>query len=267
LKVSGTPDPPRIWWCTTGPLTFLPIHAAGLYNIRDAGFKLSDFVASSYTPTLTALLQPPSHTQRQFRGLLGVSQPCTPGLSRLPNAEKELIQIEKFDSSLRVHSLLGELATTESVIQGMKDHSWVHLACHAVQDTFEPTRSAFCLDDGTLTLSNIITKSFPHADFAFLSACQTATGDKKLSEEAVHLAAGMLAAGYKSVIATMWSIMDDDAPLVAAEVYSHLVRGLEPDSTRAAHALHHSVKHLREKLEESGKPSFLSWVPFIHVGM
>lgn len=43
----------------------------------------------------------------------------------------------------------------------------------------------------------------------------------------------MLAAGYKSVIAMMWSIMDDDAPLVATEVYSHLFHGLEPDTTRA----------------------------------
>ncbi|KIM86572.1 hypothetical protein PILCRDRAFT_815805 [Piloderma croceum F 1598] len=267
FSVSDITDPPRIWWCATGPLTFLPIHAAGLYNTHDAGSKLSDFVASSYTPTLTALLEPPFTMQQPFQGLLGVSQPCTPGLSRLPNAEKELAQIEQLDSSLHVHSLLGELATTESVLKGMEQHSWIHLACHAVQDTSEPTQSAFCLQNGMLTLSKIITKSFPHADFAFLSACQTATGDEKLSEEAVHLAAGMLAAGYKSVIATMWSIMDDDAPLVAAEVYFHLVCGPQPDSTRAAHALHHAVRHLREKLEESGKPSFLSWVPFIHVGM
>jgi CHAT domain-containing protein len=175
--------------------------------------------------------------------------------------------MEQLGSNLRIHSLFGKLATTESVIEGMKERSWVHMACHAVQDTSEPIRSAFCLGNGNLTLSNIITKSFPHADFAFLSACQTATGDENLSEEAVHLAAGMLAAGYRSVIATMWSIMDEDAPLVATEVYSHLVQGPEPDSTRAAHALHHAVRRLREKLEESGKPSFLSWVPFIHVGM
>jgi tetratricopeptide (TPR) repeat protein len=267
LKISSTPDPPRIWWCATGPLTFLPIHAAGLYETNDAGFKISDFVTSSYIPTLTALLEQPLTKKQKFHGLLGVSQPCTPGLSRLPNAEKELIHIEQLSSSLNVHTLLGELATAESVVESMAECSWVHLACHAVQDTAEPTSSAFCLQNGHLTLSKIITKSFPHADFAFLSACQTATGDETVSEEAVHLAAGMLAAGYKSVIATMWSIMDEDAPLVAAEVYSHLVQGQEPDSTRAAHALHHAVRHLREKLEESGKSSFLSWVPFIHVGM
>ena len=45
-------------------------------------------------------------------------------------------------------------------------------------------------------------------DLAFLSACQKSTGDGRLSEEAVHLAAGMLAAGYRGVIATMWLIRD-----------------------------------------------------------
>jgi CHAT domain-containing protein len=49
-----------------------------------------------------------------------------------------------------------------------------------------------------LKLSTIITKQFLHADFAFLSACQTATGDEKLSEEAVYLAAGLLLAGYRN---------------------------------------------------------------------
>lgn len=270
MKISSSFNPPRIWWCATGPLTFLPIHAAGLYNTREAGFKISDFVTSSYTPTLTALVEPSLLAHRAFQGLLAVSQPCTPGLPRLPNAEKELKLIEKLGSTvmgLHVHSLPSELATRESVIDSMGKYSWVHLACHAVQDTFEPTQSAFWLQNGCLTLSTIITKSFPHADFAFLSACETATGDKNLSEEAVHLAAGMLAAGYRSVIATMWSIMDDHAPLVAEEVYSHLICDPEPDGTQAAHALHHAVRCLREQLEESGKPSFLFWVPFIHVGI
>ena len=102
MKISSSFDPPRIWWCATGPLAFLPIHAAGLYNTMEAGFKISDFVTSSYTPTLTALLEPPFIAHRDFQGLLGVSQPCTPGLSQLPNAKKELTQIKRIGSSFHV---------------------------------------------------------------------------------------------------------------------------------------------------------------------
>jgi CHAT domain-containing protein len=215
---------------------------------------------------VTALLEAFRETPITFKGLLGVSQSCTPGQTRLPNTDKELDLIKQFDSSLKIHSLPGKLATVDCVLEGMEQGSWVHLACHAVQHPSSPTESAFYLHDGELTLSKLITKSFHNADFAFLSACQTATGDENLPDEAVHLAAGMLAAGYRSVIATMWSIRDNDAPLIAGEVYPRLVSGPAPDSTMAAHALHHAVKRLRGELQKTGSPGFLSWVPFIHVG-
>ncbi|KAI9464725.1 hypothetical protein HD554DRAFT_2121185 [Boletus coccyginus] len=73
----------------------------------------------------------------------------------------------------------------------------------------------------------------------------------------------MLLAGYSGVIATMWSILDNDAPRVTEDVYKRLFsRDRVPDSREAAEALHHAI----ERLRDSGV-SFLSWVPFIHVGL
>ncbi|KAJ6522099.1 hypothetical protein DFH09DRAFT_938562 [Mycena vulgaris] len=43
-----------------------------------------------------------------------------------------------------------------------------------------------------------------HVGLAVLRACQTAMGDEKLPDEAVHLAASLLFAGFRSVVATMW---------------------------------------------------------------
>lgn len=48
---------------------------------------------------------------------------------------------------------------------------------------------------------------------------RAAPGDATLSDEAVHLATGMVTAGYQSVVATLWSIGDDEAPLVARVFY------------------------------------------------
>jgi CHAT domain-containing protein len=223
-------------------------------------------VVSSYTPTLNALINATdSHkVQHKFRGLLAVSQPDTPEQSPLPNTTVELEKIKGRALKFGFHPLEGPAASVKSVITGMESHSWVHLACHAEQNPAEPTKSALCLYDGHLELSTIITKSFPYADFAFLSACQTATGDENLSEEAVHLAAGMMLAGYRGVIATMWSIQDRDAPLIADKVYADLFDGTEPDSAKAALALHRAVRGLRQQV---GDLDFLSWVPFIHVGI
>jgi CHAT domain-containing protein len=39
---------------------------------------------------------------------------------------------------------------------------------------------------------------------AFLSACETATGDIRQPDQTIHLAAAMLFAGFQSVVATMW---------------------------------------------------------------
>jgi CHAT domain len=265
-KASDMSEPPRIWWCATGPLAFLPIHAAGIYgNSATAGLNISDYVVSSYTPTINALIKASENYKMRpkFQGLLAVIQPNTPGQSALPNTYTELQYIQQQACNFGVQSLEGSAALVENVVKGMESCSWIHLACHAVQNTAEPTQSAFCLHDGHLELSMIITKSFAHADLAFLSACQTATGDEGLSEESVHLAAAMMLAGYRGVIATIWSIKDEDAPVIADQVYSDLF-SKEPDSTRAALALHRAVKHFRQQVGDS---MFLSWVPFIHVGM
>jgi CHAT domain-containing protein len=46
---------------------------------------------------------------------------------------------------------------------------------------------------------------------AFLSACETATGDREIPDdsEALHLAATLLIAGFQSVVATMWYVLID----------------------------------------------------------
>ena len=44
----------------------------------------------------------------------------------------------------------------------------------------------------------------PNASLAFLSACETAMGAEDLPDEAMHLAASLLFAGFGGVVATMW---------------------------------------------------------------
>jgi CHAT domain-containing protein len=145
----------------------------------------------------------------------------------------------------------------------MSESNWVHLACHGSQRQDDPTKSGLILEDGCLTLEEITKLDLPHAEFAFLSACQTTTGEETLSDEAVHIAGGMLLAGYRGVVATMWSIEDDLAPEVADEFYRRMMEDEErPDGRRAAEALHYSIQKLRKK----GVP-LTSWIPFVHLGV
>jgi CHAT domain-containing protein len=257
---------PHITWCLTGPLTFLPIHAAGLYDMKDQ-LKIFDYVVSSYTPTLAALLsfkRRPPRSDKATR-LLTISQSASPGQMRLPGTVDEVNAIQALQSRtgrLHITRLDDQEATVAAVLEHMKDCSWVHLACHGVQNTARPTDSAFLIDH-PLTLKEIMKQSFTHTELAVLSACQTATGDSDLPEEAISLAAGMLMAGYGSVVGTMWSIRDDDAPIIAEKFYKYLIDEAGGDSGRAAYALHNAVAHLRDV---RGENNFASWVPFIHLG-
>ncbi|SJK99821.1 uncharacterized protein ARMOST_03132 [Armillaria ostoyae] len=270
-SLSGS-DPPRLWWCPTGPLSFLPLHAAGLYNTAERGTKAYEFVASSYTPTVGILADISNQQPEEFSGLLTVCQPHTPGQNPIPKTEDEVcsvVQVAVESGSAMNVSLLGnDDATPDAVLSGMVGHSWIHLACHARQDPTQPLESAFMLagdpkEGCPLKLTEIAKRANTKADFAFLSACQTATGDVSLSEESVHLAAGMLMAGYRRVIATMWAVNDSDAPIIAKMVYEYMLSDGRADSGKSCLALHRATASLRK---ERGVTNFMSWVPFIHYG-
>ncbi|CAE6357454.1 unnamed protein product [Rhizoctonia solani] len=257
---------PHIIWCPTGSLSFLPLHAAGDYDNSAAGSRLFNHAISSYTPTLSALQTyvPKSNLSVKPK-LLMVGQAQTPGQPALPGTRKELECIKNRIESPEHYTLLeGHDATPDGVLSNMQTHDWVHLACHAHQNVYNPTSSGFFLHAGTLSIFMIAQKNFKQKGLAFLSACQTARGDEKLSDEAAHLASAMLMAGYTSVIATMWSIMDSDAPLVADGVYLRLLEGQGGGCCiDAARALHKAVEGLREEI---GEQAFSRWVPYVHIG-
>ena len=114
-------------------------------------------------------------------------------------------------------------------------------------------------------------RQIPNTDHAFLSACQTSTGTKELSDEAVHLAAGMLAAGYRGVVATMWSIKDMYAPQIAEDFYSHLLEEMSGEkvlnAAGSARALDYSIRRIQEKVGSDTERDLLTWVPYVHFGI
>ncbi|KAG9099734.1 hypothetical protein FRC07_010500, partial [Ceratobasidium sp. 392] len=81
---------PRLTWYAMGPLASLPLHAAGRYD--EPYTRTYNYVISSYTPTLGALLKPRAI---EFRGILGVGQESTTGCTPLPETVTELNQLEK----------------------------------------------------------------------------------------------------------------------------------------------------------------------------
>ncbi|KZP34368.1 hypothetical protein FIBSPDRAFT_809571 [Athelia psychrophila] len=156
-------------------------------------------------------------------------------------------------------------ATVDEVSAALNTCSWAHFACHAMQDTRDGMESAFALHDGRLKLSVIAAKRLPSARFAFLSTCQSASGLEDSPGEAMHLSAGMQFAGFSSVIATMTTIRDEDAPIVAKHTYAYLLRnGMDNiDLTQGAAALNHAVSQLRK----DPTVTIERWAPFVYYGV
>ncbi|TFK43072.1 CHAT domain-containing protein, partial [Crucibulum laeve] len=202
LNLEKTDKPTRVWWCPTGPFTFLPLHAAGHYE--GAMIECApEYIMSSYTPSIGALLQSKnipvlSHTPK-FQ-MMAVVQPEV-----LPFTVLELEKIKDHVPSESLVKLgVSDIdASVETVISHLKTVSIAHFACHGRQDLRNPLESSLILDDGDLEVSRIMQLHMPNASLAFLCACQTAMGAEDLPEEAIHLGATLLFAGFRAVIATM----------------------------------------------------------------
>jgi CHAT domain-containing protein len=195
----------------TGELGFLPIHAAGSHERIGSGCT-ADYVVSSYIPTLSSLTRARASwhpvPRTKLAGLLICEDSSDNGSARhLPNAAREVgVVRESFEKArarvLNASSAHTSLAEMRSLLEKNTAHI-LHVACHGVQDA-DPLKSAIVLQDGKLTIEDIMSLSLPHAVLAFLSACQTAKGDRNAPDQAVHLAASMLFCGFRSVIGTMW---------------------------------------------------------------
>ncbi|KAJ7277923.1 tetratricopeptide repeat-containing protein [Mycena rebaudengoi] len=275
LKLKKSDNPSRLWWCPTGPFAFVPIHAAGIYN-TDETDCVSDYVVSSSTPTLAALLDPPAYNPALFK-MTAVIEPNAPKCGSLPGTELELEKIQSRVPSQWLTPL--ESTTRETVMHHLHNSSVIHFACHGTQDLENPLKSGLILSDGHLDMAHIMrtpVNNHTHMmkntmKLAFLSACETAKGDAKAPDEAMHLAATLLFAGFGGVVATMWRMNDDDGPKIADTFYEYLFKDCSPhsdpprlpDLSKAAKALHLAVKAL---YREPGM-TFERWVPFVHYGL
>jgi CHAT domain-containing protein len=190
---------------------FLPLHAAGMYDVRNVEC-CADYVVSSYTPTLTALSRAqksnPCVSKLDVKlSLTAVTNARDATLSPLWNVEEEIRQVRATAEEANicvVNNRVDEDAVITGVTDAFKRANMVHIACHGIQDQANALSSGFCLSDGNLTVSRLMELDLKDVFFAFLSACETAKGDENQPDQIVHLAATMLFVGFPSVVATMW---------------------------------------------------------------
>jgi tetratricopeptide (TPR) repeat protein len=267
LGYTGTPAAdaawPRVWWCPTGPLALLPLHAAGHHD--ESGRTVIDRVVSSYTPTIRALAdarQSARATEEDGGRLLVVALPETEGLARLTGVTEEIEILAEALFRVPRTTLRDAEATRDAVRQRLRTHPWIHVSCHGGQNLHDPSRGGLELHDGTLTITDVGAEQYK-IEFMALSACKTATGGVELLDESVTLTTALHIAGCRHVIGTLWSVRDGTT---TSDVFRSLYRELSvdgrPDSGRSAVALHIATRAVRDAHRD--RPS--TWSSFTHTG-
>jgi tetratricopeptide (TPR) repeat protein len=258
---------PRVWWCPSGLLSFLPLHASGRHETRfdPSPQTVLDRVVSSYAPTVRALLHarrpnPRDEGPVHAGQMLVVALPHTPGEHDLPGALEEAALLARlFDTAL----LEGPSATWDEVRNSIPRYPYAHFACHGESNLDDPSSSCLLLHDADhrrLTVLDVTALQLGRAEFAYLSGCSTARTGSVLIDESIHLAGAFQLAGYRQVIATLWPVGDRPAARIAEHVYTDIARNGSTEA--AAHALHEAIRQVRSF--QAKRPSV--WAAHTHVG-
>lgn len=263
--------PGRLWWVPTGPLTALPLHAAGRHE--EDGDSLLDRAVCSYAPTVNGLVRArrreaerPAPVQAEPTAPLIVAVAEAPG-SGSPALEGVREEATRLARRPGARLLLAEDAVRRSVLDALPRHAWAHFACHAVGALSGAAAGHVVLHDhatAPLTLSDIARLRLPEAELAYLSACETTSGRREFADEALHITGAFHMAGFTHVVGTLWAVADDTSWEVSERFYAAFDPS-HPFPGHTAHALREAVREIRENVEGVRENPSL-WAPYIHVG-
>jgi CHAT domain-containing protein/tetratricopeptide (TPR) repeat protein len=201
-----------------------------------------------------------------------VDQTALKNLAPLPGAEREVKALAALFRSAGSRVFLGEQAT-EATVKAMdfRDARVVAFATHGLLAgdigglaqpglVFSPPREASALDDGVLTVTEVVGLKL-NADLVILSACDMGADDRTGALGYRFMAQAFMLAGARSLMVSHWPVRDDAAARLSVETARGAQRGVSP-----ARALRRAV------LDLMNDPSFASsadpavWAAFSIVG-
>ena len=237
-----------------GTLRNLPMAA-----LHDGQHYLIEHYGIALSPGLQ-LLEPQALNLEQLDVLTGGVSLSQQGFPALPAVDTEMEQIA---AAVPTTQLLNQTFTTQRLTDTLDDtpFSVVHLATHGqfsskAEDTFLVTW------DDRINVQDLGTLLRPRQqnqplELLVLSACQTATGDKRA---ALGLAGIALRSGARSTLATLWQVNDESTADLMAQFYQQLAK--HPEMTKAA-ALRTAQLRL---LKQTKYQHPFYWAPFVLVG-
>ena len=238
-----------------GSLRNLPM--AALYDGKQ-------YLVEKYSLALSQglqLLQPRSLIRKQLKALTAGLTQARQGFAALPGVATELNQIA---SEVRSELLLNQQFTKKILEDQIQTTSFpiIHLATHG-QFSSKAEETFLLTWDGRIDVKDLDRllrtrerENTNPIELLVLSACQTATGDKRAT---LGLAGLAVRSGARSTLATLWSVEDRSTARLMSEFYRELIQ----TEVSKAEALRQAQLTL---LKKSNYQHPFYWAPFILVG-
>jgi CHAT domain-containing protein len=243
-------------------LVFVPdglLRSLPMAALHDGQQYLIEKYNLALTPGLQ-LLQPQTLDRLQLQGLLAGLSQARGNFSALPNVVTEINQIE---AEIPSQVLLDQAFTNQALSTGVDStpSQLIHLATHGqfssnADDTFILTWDGRINVKQLDQLLRFREGGLSPIELLVLSACQTATGDRRA---ALGMAGVAVRSGARSTVASLWSVNDLSTASLMIEFYRELGR---PGITRAE-ALRRAQLTL---LYQDGYTSPYYWAPFVLLG-
>ncbi|HSS49234.1 MAG TPA: CHAT domain-containing protein, partial [Thermoanaerobaculia bacterium] len=193
----------------------------------------------------------------------GLTEPEHRSFPPLLYSEQEVKAIAKLFADDQVELYLGDSATKENVLGNplVERARRVHFATHGFVDETRPERSALVLtpsagQDGYLTVAEIFNMKL-RADLLVLSACETGLGKEVGGEGIVGLTRAFLYAGAKSLIVSLWPVVDRPT----ADLMRNFYQSLDTTGSKVE-----ALRKAKLDMIRGGQPNPYLWAPFILSG-
>jgi CHAT domain-containing protein len=218
---------------------------------------VSDPVYSATDDRVSATGQPvaPKMASAQATSLRMQSRAVDGHFERLPGTAREAQAISALFAPAGIDSLTGMDASREAFLsRDLSRYRIIHVAAHAISDAEAPRLSTLVLStvdkNGRAITGDVFSGELllrkVNAEVFVLSACDTAVGREVAGEGLLGLRYAALAAGAKSVVASMWQLPDRPAAELMTAFYSHFIRDHEPPTSALAEAMREARQHFQD---------------------
>ena len=175
---------------------YLPFHA-----FYDGRRYVVDDYAVSYAPSATVFVHchelPAAEGNRSL--ILGIPDRTAPFILDEVHAVADAVSEPEV--------LLGSEASLEALREKAPGSRLMHIATHGYYRKDNPMFSAIRLGDSYLSLYDLYELSLP-VDLVTVSACATGLSVVVEGDEILGLVRGLLFAGARSLVATLWNVQD-----------------------------------------------------------